>query len=429
MRHILCGAAALLAASLGMQGVLAQELPTASPESVGMSAEGLAKINAAMQRFIEAGTIANAVTIVARRGKVVHYEAHGYLDPNAKTPMPKDALFRMASSSKPVTTVGVLALVDEGKLRLDDPVSKYIPEFANTKVAVLKPGTAEPPPLPPGAAAPPGPPTPVDLVSVARPVTIRDLLTHTSGLMSGGVGARQVNLPLAANDTLATFIPKLGGAPLDFQPGTRWAYSATAGFDTLSRIIEVVSGKTFDVYLKERIFTPLQMNDTVFVVPASAQSRMNLLYRRNEQGQWQATAPPPAFSSTTLLSGGAGLISTARDYARFEQMLLNGGEFNGKRILKPETVQAMRTDQVPGLFHGMNGGEEGMGFGYGIAVTLDSTKARLPRSNGSAGWYGAYGTMSWNDPKEQIVGVIMLQQNAQPVQAEFGGAIMNAIVR
>jgi CubicO group peptidase (beta-lactamase class C family) len=427
-RFDLRGVAAALLVVAGATGAVAQELPTAPPESVGLSAAGLAQINEAMRRHLDAGTIANAVTLVMRRGKVVHYEAHGYLDPSARTPMPRDAIFRMASSTKPVTTVALLGLVEDGRIRLDDPVSRYIPSFTDTKVAVPKPGSAAPPPLPPGAPVPAGPPPAADLVPSTRPITIRDLLTHTSGLLSGGLGTRLSTAERGPTDTLADFVPELGQVPLDFQPGTRWSYSAVGGFDTLGRIIEIVSGQPLDAYLRQRIFEPLKMTDTGFVVPASGRSRMNSLYRRNPQGQWQASPPPPSFASDIYFSGAGGLVSTARDYARFEQMLLNGGELDGKRILKPASVQMMRTDQVPGLFNGMMGGEEGMGFGYGVAVTLDSTKARWPRSNGSAGWYGAFGTMSWNDPKEQIVGVIMLQQSAGPVQVDFGNAIMRAIL-
>jgi CubicO group peptidase (beta-lactamase class C family) len=429
MRRLnLRGALVALLMAMGVAGAGAQELPTASPESVGMSSEGLAKINDVMRRHIEAGTIVNAVTLVVRRGKIVHYEAHGVLDPATRTPMRKDAIFRMASSSKPITAVGILALVEDGKLSLSDPVSKYIPEFAGMKVAMPKPGAAPLPPLSPGAGVPTGPKPEADLVPVARPVTIRDLLTHTSGLMSGGLGNRLATVERGPSDTLATVIPGFGAVALDFQPGTRWSYSAAAGFDTLGRIIEIVSGKSLDVYLHDRIFGPLQMTDVAFVVPQDRKARMNSLYRKNPQGGWDSAPPPAAFASDVYFSGAGGLVGTARDYARFEQMLLNGGKLNGRRILSKRSVEMMRTDQIPGLFHGMAGGEEGMGFGYGVAVTLDSDKARWRRSNGSAGWFGAFGTMSWNDPREQIVGVIMLQQSAGQVQVEFGDAILKAIL-
>ncbi|MEY2855186.1 MAG: hypothetical protein RL030_2318, partial [Pseudomonadota bacterium] len=354
MRRLnLRGTLAALLLTMGAAGAGAQELPTASPESVGMSSEGLAKINEVMRRHIEAGTIVNAVTLVVRRGKIVHYEAHGVLDVAAGTPMRKDAIFRMASSSKPITAVGVLALVEDGKLRLSDPVSKFIPEFADMKVATPKPGAAPLAPLAPGSGAPTGPKPEADRVPAARPITIRDLLTHTSGLMSGGLGNRLATIEQGPAEALAAVIPRYGAVALDFQPGTRWSYSAGAGFDTLGRIIEIVSGKRLDVYLRERIFVPLQMADVAFVVSPDRKARMNSLYRKNPQGQWAASPPPPAFASEVYFSGAGGLVGTARDYARFEQMLLNGGKLNGKRILSKRSVEMMRTDQIPGLFHGM----------------------------------------------------------------------------
>jgi CubicO group peptidase (beta-lactamase class C family) len=421
--------AALCAAvlSIACTTVGAQELPTARPEAVGMSSERLARIDALMQRHIRDGNIANAVTMVTRYGKVVHAQSHGFLDPGKQTPMRADALFRMASSSKPVTAVAVLTLVEEGLIRLSDPVSGYIPEFKNLRVAVPKPGMTAPAPLPPGVPAT-GPKPDVDYVMPYREITVRDLLTHTSGLLSGGLGALvSTDIQRKPADTLADYIPQLGNAALDFQPGTRWSYSAGAGFDTLGRIVEIASGKPFDEYLRARIFGPLGMNDTDFVIADGKQSRANQLFRRNAAGQWEAGAAPAAFASNVYFSGGGGLISTARDYARFEQMLLNGGTLNGKQVLAPRTVELMRTNQLGDLFHGMRGNEDGMGFGLGIAVTLDETKALWRRSVGSAGWYGAFGTLTWNDPREQIVAVLMIQQSNAQVQNDFGNIVMQAI--
>lgn len=407
--------------------VVAQELPTASPESVGMSTERLTRINDAISRHVEAGTIANAVTIVTRRGKVVHYEAHGYLDPAARTPMRKDALFRMASSTKPVIAVAILSLAEEGKLRLDDPVEKFIPEFAGQKVAVPRAGAAPLPPMPIIGAAD-GPKPQADLVAANTPITLRHLLTHTAGLISRGLGNRlAADIARGPEDTLATFIPKVGAAPLDFQPGTQWSYSGIVGFEVLGRVIEIVSGQTLDVFLKQRIFDPLNMTDTAFVIPAAKRDRMNSLWRRTAQGQWEASPPPAAFSSEVYFSGGGGLTSTARDYARFEQMLLNGGSLGNRRILAPRSVELMRSNLTDDLFRGMNGTEDGVGFGLAIAVTLDQTKSRWPRSNGSAGWEGAFGTMTWSDPREELVAVIMLQQNVPQVHIDYGNAILQAI--
>jgi CubicO group peptidase (beta-lactamase class C family) len=406
-----------------------QQLPVAKAESVGMSTQRLARIEALMQRHIRDGNLANAVTLVMRNGKVIHYQAHGLLDPSRQQPLPKDALFRMASSSKPVTTVAVLMLVEEGLIRLSDPVARFIPEFKGQRVAVPKAGAAVPAPLPPGAASA-GPKPEADFVAASRDITVLDLLTHTSGLGSGGLGTMvSADIQRKPTDKLADYIPQLGKAALDFQPGSRWSYSAGNGFDTLGRIVEIASGKPFDVFLKERIFGPLGMTDTGFVIPAGKQARANALWRRNAQGQWNAAPPPPAFSSDVYFSGAGGLVSTAQDYARFEQMLLNGGELGGKRLLAPRTVELMRTNHVGNLFHGMRGNEDGMGFGLGVSVTLDETKAVWPRSAGSAGWYGAFGTLTWNDPREQIVAVLMVQQSNAQVQSDFGAAVLQAIER
>jgi CubicO group peptidase (beta-lactamase class C family) len=420
--RVAAGALLLLAATTC---AIAQELPTARPESVGMSSERLARIDAVMQRHMAAGTIANAVTLVMRDGKVVQYKAYGPRDPGG-TPLRTDDLFYMVSSSKPITAVAVLMMVEEGLVRLDDPVSRFIPEFKGQRVAVGKPGVPLPPPLPPGTA-PSGPKPDADYVAATRDITVRDLLTHTSGLNSGGLGTLvSADIQRKPTDRLADFVPQLGKVALDFQPGTRWSYSAGSGFEVLSRIVEITSGKPYDVFLKERIFVPLGMHDTGFVVPADKQSRMLPFQRRNAQGQWVVNPPPP-ITSDVYFSGSTGLVSTARDYARFEQMLLNGGELNGKRLLAPHTVELMRTNQVGDLYHGMRGNESGMGYGLGVSVTLDETRAVWPRSNGSAGWYGAFGTLTWNDPREGIVGVLMIQQPSTQVQSDFGNAVMQSI--
>jgi CubicO group peptidase (beta-lactamase class C family) len=405
----------------------ARELPVAKPETVGMSTDRLARIDALVQRYVASGQIVNAVTLVIRDGKVVQQGAYGSLDPLAQTPMRSDALFRLASESKPITAVAILSLVDEGLVRLSDPVSRFIPEFRGARVAVSKPGAPPFAPLPPGAALS-GPKPEADFVAATREITVRDLLTHTSGIGSGGLGSIvSSDIQRQPSDKLADYIPKQAKAPLDFQPGTRWSYSVSAGFETLGRIVEIASGKPFDVYLKERIFGPLDMRDTDFVVPAGKMSRLHSMYRRTPDGKWEPSQPPPTFLSDVYFSGATGLISTARDYARFEQMLANGGELDGTRILSPRTVELMQTNHVGDLFHGMRGNEDGMGFGLGVAITLDETKAVWRRSAGSAGWYGAFGTLVWHDPREGIVAVLATQQSSAALQNDFGNAVMQAI--
>jgi len=420
--------AILLSAAVFCGGnALAQELPTAKPEKVGLSSERLKRIHEVMQRHIDAGDITGAVTAVARRGQVVYFEAHGFADPTTKQPMPKDALFRMASSSKPVTGVAILMLIEEGRIHLSDPVSMYIPEFKNTKVAVLKPGQREPQGQQAGPRGPNSPRPEVDFVSANREVTIKDLMTHTSGLLSGGLGGAVANVQRLPNETLATYIPKLGAVPLDFQPGTRWSYSATAGIDTLGRIVEIVSGMPFDQYLRQRIFEPLGMRDTYFNVPEDRRARLLPLFRK-DGGEWKKQ-PTPAFLDTrTYFSGAGGLISCAHDYMRFEQMLVNGGELNGKRLLSPKTVQLMSMNHVGDLFHGLRGTDDGLGFGLTVYVTMDEAKAPRWRTKGSFGWAGAFGTITWSDPKEELTGVLMIQQPNEVVQRDFSTAVMQSIV-
>jgi CubicO group peptidase (beta-lactamase class C family) len=392
----------------------ARTLPRAQPESVGMSAERLERIHEILQRHIDDGTITGAVTAIARRGQVVHFAAHGYADLGARTPISPDAIFRMASSTKPVTGVAVLMMMEEGRLRLTDPVHRFIPEFAEMQVAVPKNGS-------------PSDASEVELVPAARPITILDLLTHTSGILSGGPGAAISNVPREPGDTLADYIPRLGAVPLDFQPGTRWAYSPGAGIDILARIVEITSGLDFDTFLRTRIFEPLGMRDTHFVLPEEKQARLLPLYRRSDNG-WEQV-PTPAFLLTrTYFSGAGGLVSTAEDFLRFEMMLANGGELNGNRLLGPRTVELMGTNFVGDLYRGLFGTSQGLGYGLSVQVVLDRVAARSGRSNGAFNWGGAFGTITWTDPAEEIAAVIMLQQFVTQVPIDFEWAVRQAII-
>ena len=281
----LVGSAAIIAATWP-GATLAGSLPTGKPEDVGMSSERLARIGPAMQKSIDAGEIAGVVTLVARRGRIVHFEAYGYSDIAKRTPMRTDAIFGLASSSKPITAVAIMMLVESGDIRLQDPVSKFIPEFAApAQVAVAKPGGAE---------------NAYDLVPATRPITVGDLLKHGSGLLSGGAGQRAAGTATqrAPQDTLATYIPKLGSVPLDFQPGTLWRYSGLAGFDVLSRIVEVASKQPFDEFLRQRIFEPLDMPDTAFKYTGRQADRLAAVHARRD-GKLEA---PPRSSMTTATS-------------------------------------------------------------------------------------------------------------------------------
>jgi CubicO group peptidase (beta-lactamase class C family) len=402
---------------------------TGKPEDVGMSAERLGRIKEAVQRHLDSGSIPGAVTLVARRGKIVHFEAHGLNDVEAKKAMPKDAIFRLASMSKPITATAVMMMIEEGKLRLSDPVSRFIPEFKQSMVAVPKPGAA---PAPAGGrgGGRGGPPPEVDLVQ-SRPITIRDLLTHTSGLMSGGPG--QQTAPATSrrtpDDTLATYIPRLGGVSLDYQPGTLWRYSGLAGFDVLSRIVEVASGMTFDRFLQQRLFDPLGMKDSGFTITAARQPRMAIMYGRQQGGGFTRQPDQNGLSSPTYFAGSGGLITTAEDYLQFAQMMLNGGELNGKRYLGTKTVELMASNHTGDLVNGQFGRPaRGMGFGLGVQVVEDPVAADLRQSKGSWGWAGAYGTNVVIDPQERLVTIIMMQTSTPQLQRDFDNAVMQAII-
>jgi CubicO group peptidase (beta-lactamase class C family) len=403
----------------------AQTLPKAKPEDVGLSTERLQRINEVIQRYIESQQISGAVTLIARKGRIAHYEAHGLMDIEAKTPIRKDVLFRMASSTKPVAGVAIMMLLEEGKVRLSDPVSKFIPEFKNAKVAVLKSST--PPPVTSGQP----PPAPeIYTIPASREITVRDLLTHTSGLGSGGASAGEAGKVMQARkptDTLADFIPRLGALPLDFQPGTQFRYSGLAGIDVLSRIVEIASGLTFDQFLKTRIFDPLGMKDTFFALPQDRQARLMTLYRR--AGDKLEKHPNQAMlMNSAYFSGAAGLVSTAEDYFHFAQMLANGGQLNGKRLLSPRTVALMSSNHTGEMFPGQLGRPVGMGFGFTVEVVVDPIKADSRRSVGSFGWDGAFGTHFWVDPKEQLVAVLMIQTANRGLHRDFENAVMQAIV-
>jgi CubicO group peptidase (beta-lactamase class C family) len=391
--------------------------PVAKPEDAGMSADRLKRIHQSIQRHIDAGEICGAVTAVARRGHVVNFEAHGLMDIESKKPMQKDAIFRLASMTKPITGVAIMMLVEEGKIRLSDPVSKFIPEFREMKVAM---------PAEHGAGE-----SGFNLVPASREITIHDLLTHTSGLVSGGLGAAQAAKIAPRNpatDTLANYVPKLAAVPLDFQPGSQWAYSGGAGPDTLSRIVEVVSGQTYDKFLRTRIFEPLGMKDTFFYPPADRRPRLVTLYKKSPNGLVK-DPNQDGYSNPNYFSGGGGLISTAGDYLQFAQMLLNGGEWNGKRLLSPRTVELMASNHVGDMFNGKLGRPaHGMGFGLIVQVVEDNVAAGLRVSNGSFGWDGAFGTQVWVNPKEKMVTIIMIQTQVAQVQRDFENAVMQAIV-
>jgi CubicO group peptidase (beta-lactamase class C family) len=405
-------------AALPLAGELSS---TTQPEEVGLSSERLTRINEMMKRHLAAGDFAGGVTLVARKGKIAHLEAHGVMDLESKLPMPKNAVFRIASMTKPVTGVAIMMMMEEGKLRITDPVSKFIPEFKEMKVAVASPAQGPAPAAGQGTAAPR-----FYTVPAERQITIRDLLTHTSGLASGPMGNSDVRkIARKSNETLADYIPRLALTALEFQPGTRWMYSAQAGMDTLGRIVEITSGQPFDQFLRQRVFDPLGMKEISFYPTETLEPRMPTVYQAGAKGL-QKNPNPNSMSSKVYFMGSGGLITTAEEYAKFGQMLLNGGELNGKRLLSPRTVEYMSAVHIPDTLPGRAVGE---GFGLSVRVVNHAVAGGIRVSDGSFGWSGVYGTHFWVDPKEEIVAVMMTQTSVAAMRPEFENLVMSAIVK
>jgi CubicO group peptidase (beta-lactamase class C family) len=374
-----------------------------------------------MQRHISAGTFAGSVTLVARNGRVALLTAQGESDIESHTPMRTDTLFRIMSMTKPVVAVAILMLVEEGKVRLTDSAGRFIPELETLTVAV--PNTAGvSAPAPSGAVSAPPPSL---TVAAGRPITVRDLLTHTSGLASGGASST-APVTIGAGETLGEVLPRLQSAPLDFQPGTRWAYSAQYGFDVLARIVEVASGMPFDRFAEQRIFAPLGMRDTFFYRDGTQTRRATLYTHANGVLTKQPDGP---FMNGAYFSGGGGLTSTAEDYARFALMLMNGGELDGTRLLSRRTVELMAAVFAPDTLPGRNPGE---GYGLGVRVVSDPAARNTLLSAGSFGWAGAYNTYFVIVPQEKIVALFMTQvanlEARGQIRDDFDTAVMQAIV-
>jgi CubicO group peptidase (beta-lactamase class C family) len=370
-----------------------------APEDVGFSSARLKRIGDAMRRFVDEGTIAGAVTLVARQGKVAHFEATGLMDREARRPMERDTIFRLASMTKPITVVAALLLFEEGRFLLDDPISDYLPEFARTKAFVEDSHHG------------------VEVADLERPITIRHLLTHTSGLTSDGYANDPVSQIYARerilrpDEALAEKVRRLASLPLAHQPGTRWTYGLS--HDVLGRLIEVSSGQPLDVFLEQRIFGPLEMTDTGFSVPPPKIGRLATIYasdgrgglRRDESRSLEGSKP------RTYLSGGGGLVSTAADYGKLCQMLLNGGALGNQRLLGRKTVDLMLSGQWPGSKGALPQAYLPTSASYAMGGSIYTDVAELgePGSNGSYSWGGSLSTYFWVDPREQLFGVLLAQ--------------------
>jgi CubicO group peptidase (beta-lactamase class C family) len=410
---------ALLLTVLTLPAGTASAPSAGKPEDVGLSSERLQRVTAMIERRIAAGDLAGAVFAVGRKGKVAQQVARGVMDLESRQPMAPRTMFRIASMTKPVVAVGIMMLIEEGRLHLNDPVSRYIPEFRESKVAIARPagggrgGGA-------GAAAPQ-----FYTVPATRAVTVKDLLTHVSGLGSGPMGNGEIQrVARKEGETLADYIPRLGSSPLEFQPGSRWAYSAGPGFETLGRVIEIASGLTLDQFLRTRIFEPLEMPDISFWPTDAQLPRVATAYARNASGLIKATTPNDTMSRNVYFRGSGGLYSTADDYVAFGLMLANGGTLNGKRLLSRKSVEMLRAVHVADTLPGRPAGE---GYGLGVRVVTNHAVRGTLLSDGTYGWTGAQGTHFFVDPEEELVGVLMVQTSNGEIQREFEDLVAQAI--
>jgi CubicO group peptidase (beta-lactamase class C family) len=397
----------------------AANLPTVRPEVVGLSTERLARIGGIMQEYVDQGRLGGAVTLVARNGKVAYLQSFGKLDPKTGAAMPTDAIFRIASQSKAVTSVAIMILFEEGKLLLGDPVSKYIPEFKDTTVAV-----------PEAAKKGPG----YKIVPAKRPVTIRDLLTHTAGISYGDGPAEELYKAAGLqgwfladrNVPVGDLIKKLAKLPFDAQPGEKWIYGYNT--DILGYLVEVVSGMSLADFIKKRITEPLGMADTYFFLPEEKAGRLAAVYGTGKDGKAELVDDPRENAYVKgprmCFGGGAGLLSTAEDYARFLLMLQSGGEWGGVHVLSPKSVELMTADHVGSIYGSQ-------AFGLGFWVTKELGKDGEPGSPGAFGWSGAYHTTYWVDPAEKLVAVFMTQllpATGSDAQAKFKALVYQSIV-
>ncbi len=383
----------------------ASGLPIAKPEEVGMSSERLARIRTGMQRYVDKGLVPGVVTMVARRGKVVYLDSVGYRDAESKAPMTTDTIFRIASMTKPIASVALMMLYEEGHFLLNDPIAKFLPEFTNMKVAVPASGEDRVG-------------TPYKLVPAARPITFKHVLTHTAGFANTYRGitqpefARVVQQARKPGDTVGDAVKRLATLPLNFHPGDAWEYGNAT--DVVGRLVEVISGMTLDEFQQKRIFAPLKMTDTHFYLPQSKLDRFAAVYQPDAQnGNKIKLLEAPTKDSRYVkephvyFSGAGGLVSTAADYVRFHQMMLNGGELDGARILGRKTVELMTANAIGDLPVWLSG--PGYGFGLGYSVVKDVGQAAIPSSVGQYGWGGAFCTYFWVDPQEELIGIMMTQ--------------------
>ena len=395
---LLLGVAILGATSGTPISVSAQELPTALPEEVGMSSSRLDRLTGALQKYVHTDRIPGAVAMVLRDGRVVYHEAVGKLDIEADVPMGQDVIFRIASQTKALVSVAIMMLQEDGDLLISDPVSKYIPSLTATTVAEASDDGYQ-------------------IVAARRLITVRDLLTHTAGIGygwdPGGDAWHKAGITgwyfAHRNEPMIETVNRMATLPFQAQPGERFVYGYST--DILGAVVEVISGTNLDEFLKNRIFEPLGMHDTHFYLPIEKKERLATVYsltdnlRRAPEGSGMETQGQYVEGPRRSFSGGAGLLSTARDYSRFLQMLLNEGQLNGTGVLSPSSVSLMTKNHVGDLYID----EPGMGFGLGFSVRLDVGAAGVPGSKGEYGWGGAYHSTYWVDPTENLIVLYLTQ--------------------
>jgi CubicO group peptidase (beta-lactamase class C family) len=360
--------------------------------------------------------MAGASAVVVRKGKVVYQTYQGVMDLDSKQPVTAQTMFRVASMTKPVTSAAIMMMVEEGKVHLNDPISRYIPEFKSIKVAVS---------TGPAAGGGRGGAPQFYTMPPTREITVKDLLTHVSGLASGDMSNSTVRaIARKEGEKLADYIPRLGTTALEFQPGTRWAYSAQAGHDTLGRIVEIASGMPLDKFFQSRIFDPLGMKDIAFWPSDANWPRVASVYDLRD-GTLNKRANANGMSSPIYFMGSGGLISTPLDYIPFGAMLANGGSLNGQQILGKKTIEMMSAMHVPDTLPGRGPGE---GYGLGVRVVTDHAANGTMLSNGTFGWSGVYGTHFFVDPVEDVVGVLMVQTSNREVNRDFENLVAQAII-
>lgn len=395
-------------------------LEMAVPESVGMSSDRLKRIDELMQRYIDADLVAGTVTIVARKGRVVHFNNLGLKDVAANEAMTTDTIFRMASMTKPIASAALMMLYEEGLFQLDDPISDWLPEFSDMMVQVdantVGRGRLEP---------------------AKRSITFQHLLTHTAGFQNsyrGDPGAYAAIMAVTPPETLEPWTKRLASLPLRYHPGERWEYSAATS--VVGRLVEVISGLSLDQYFKRRIFEPLDMRDTYFYLPESKLNRFASQYAPDSNNGNKITLADPGDANSryfagprNFFSGAGGLVSTAADYLRFQQMMLNGGELDGVRLLGRKTVELMFKNHTGDLPLWLPG--PGRGFGLGYSVVLDSAVANTTDTEGSVYWGGAFCTIFWIDPEEDLVAIMLAQLRPYThinIRADFHNVVNGAIV-